>query len=161
AVAGRGSSKSWVGAFLDYNAHPVRQVQHFGRHAASTAIPTRIMFMKRTLREVLSLSLVLTAGTVAAQAPADSESRRPGLVRVGPPAALEMKRARSTGIDLRTLSNEPEKDPVAPVSLAGGLPQIAAATATGPSTAAPATLSNFPGLDFANWGSRRPPDPVG
>ena len=117
--------------------------------------------MKRTLREVLSLSLVLTAGTVAAQAPADSESRRPGLVRVGPPAALEMKRARSTGIDLRTLSNEPEKDPVAPVSLAGGLPQIAAATATGPSTAAPATLSNFPGLDFANWGSRRPPDPVG
>src|SRR5215468_2695354 len=96
--------------------------------------------MKRALPAVLFLSL-LTAGAADAQAP----------------TALEMKRARSTTIDLRTLSQESVVEP--PILPAGATVAGAPATRTNPP--APAPLSSFAGLDFTNFGSRRPPDPTG
>jgi hypothetical protein len=116
--------------------------------------------MMRTLRDVLVLLLVVAGGAIPAQATVESEPSPAALARVGPAVALQITRAGSTTIDLRTLATDARKAPMEPAAPAGGAPQ-GAALAPGSSAAAPAALSSFAGLDFANWGSRRPPDTVG
>jgi uncharacterized repeat protein (TIGR01451 family) len=80
-----------------------------------------------------------------------------------------MRRAASTTMDLRLLPRtlprrreRPEREAprLNPVELPGG-PAPSAPVLPGPSAPAPSTLSNFLGLDFANWGAGRPPDPNG
>jgi hypothetical protein len=93
------------------------------------------MLMKPILGGALALLVVAGAGMGAEAA---------GDVRAAAPTEQQMKRAASITLDLRTLAFQ------------GG-----AAAATGASAPAPAALSSFPGLDFANWGSRRPPDANG
>ncbi len=114
--------------------------------------------------------LLFVAASGFAQDAGDVPASREGSISVGPPTELRMSLAGHTTIDVRNLSTarprrrsrpRGEEPAVQPVALPGGIAQIAAPPETEASTAAPPTLSNFLGLDFATWGSGRPPNPVG
>jgi len=99
----------------------------------------------------LSLMLAVTAATAAQ------------------PVETSLKRAGSSMVDLRDLPDskpeiryqpEPEAPPVEREELPGGLPDTPA-KAPGLQAAAPSALTSFLGLDFANWGSGRPPNTAG
>ena len=121
---------------------------------------------------LLPLLLFVTVGSVAAQDPGDVEASRPGLAPFGPPIELQLKRARSTTMDLRLLPQTPPRKRERPereepelnaVELPGGRgPTISAPVGVpGPSAPAPPTIMNFDGLDFAGWGAGHPPDTNG
>jgi len=96
----------------------------------------------------------------------------PGPVSAGPPREGSMPRAGSPQLDLRFLPQAPlirqerperEVPVIIPVTVAGKvvLPNPNNTTAPVLSAPSPSPSVNFPGLDFATWGSGHPPDPVG
>jgi hypothetical protein len=118
----------------------------------------------RILRAISLGAVFLTAAanSVAAQQSADLVNQ-PGPIAVGSPLELKMTRAASSDLDLRLLpqtaperQERPEREPppVTPVELPGGPPAAALAAVPGPNAPAPATIVNFDGLDFLNWGHR-------
>jgi uncharacterized repeat protein (TIGR01451 family) len=125
--------------------------------------------MKRALCILLLpfLFFVTAAGTVA-QGPVDADPAGP--VRFGGPTETVMKRAGSTTLDLRSLPQTPptkllrperKEPPIDRVLLPGRVPEPSAPVEPGRSAPAPAPLLDFDGLDFDDWGSGFPPDPVG
>ena len=96
----------------------------------------------------------------------------PGPVSAGPPTAGSMPRAGSPQLDLRFLPQAPlirqerperEVPIIIPVTVAGKvvLPNPGNTTAPVLNAPSPSPSVNFPGLDFATWGSGHPPDTVG
>ncbi len=112
----------------------------------------------------------LAVESVFAQVSVDAEAVP--TATAAPSRAIEMRltRASSTSIDLRSLPDtppprreRPERDPpeTVPTTLPGGPIAGPAPAATVPSAPAPSPIANFLGLDFAAFGSGRPPDTVG
>jgi hypothetical protein len=97
----------------------------------------------------------------------------PGPVSAGPPTAGSMPRAGSPQLDLRFLpqallirQERPEREVpvIIPVTVEGKVvvpPNPDSTTAPVLNAPSPSPSVNFPGLDFATWGSGHPPDPVG
>jgi uncharacterized repeat protein (TIGR01451 family) len=120
---------------------------------------------------LLSLLLLLvTAGVVRAQGSGDVEVTRPGPTAFGPPRELQMKRAGSTTLDLRSLPQtapekmereEREEPEPNPVELPGGPTAEIPEVVPGPAAPAPAPSVSFDGLDFLTWGAGHPPDTNG
>jgi len=96
----------------------------------------------------------------------------PGPGSAGPPTEGSMRRAGSPQLDLRLLPQTPpiredrperEGPVVNPVTIEGKVvvPPTSGTAAPALNVPAPSPSASFPGLDFANWGSGRPPDTVG
>lgn len=88
------------------------------------------------------------------------------------PVELIMRRGASTRLDLRNLPQTPAKQrerpereapPLNPSAVEGqpAPPQPSAPVEPVRTAAAPPTIMNFEGLDFANWGAGHPPDTNG
>jgi hypothetical protein len=97
-----------------------------------------------------------------------------GPITVGPPVELHITKAHGKKFDLRSLPfippvkrerperEEPNANPLPLQTTLGTTPaQAAAPTPPFRAAAAPAPLSSFDGLDFANWGAGHPPDTNG
>lgn len=122
--------------------------------------------MKRFLVALLCLFSCFSAA--AAQELENSAQRSPVS---GSPVELQMKRAGSTKLNLRSLPEKPRREfekpergepPFNPVEVPGA-PTAAQVPSVNPERNAPAPppLIDFDGLDRENWGSGSPPDPVG
>ena len=125
------------------------------------------------MKHVLMAALLALSGFVvadsSAQVPVRDGATVPTPAAAGKPVETRLLSAGSASIDLRTLSSNPprrrfrperEEPEVDRIALPGGLPEVAAPLPV-PAAPAPAPISNFLGLDFANWGAGRPPDTVG
>ena len=126
--------------------------------------------MKRFLSGLLVAASCAIAIAPMAQVPTEGQPIRPQPESHGKPREESMTRAGSMSIDLRKLPpgkvekhERPEREPpeIVPIELPGSIPQPPAAPVLGPSAPAPAPLTNYDGLDFANWGAGHPPDTNG
>jgi len=119
---------------------------------------------------LFSLLLFVTAGSIAAQDPGEAEVTRPGPTPFGQPIELQLTKAGSTDLDLRSLPQTPpekmerpemEEPEPHPVELRGGPTINAPVIPPGPTAPAPPPIASFDGLDFATWGGGHPPDTNG
>ena len=126
--------------------------------------------MKRALSVVAIVVGFIVAGALAAQEREAARVTAPAARFSGRPAQLELRRAGSMTMDLRTLPQtrapmlerpEREEPEIERVELPGGPPQVAAPSTLVAAAAAPPPSLDFAGLDFATWGAGHPPDTVG
>ena len=126
--------------------------------------------MKRIFAPWLVLLTCALSGGAAAQTSSDPIATSGALPAVGAPIESAMRRAGSTNLDLRKLPKtaprkqerpEREEPDPNPVELPGSPSINAPVGSPGPTVQAPAPITNFDGLDFANWGAGHPPDTNG
>src|SRR5438445_5578843 len=156
-----------------YSGGPIQANLQSGEGARAPSIQIQPSSIKdhpmKRFAPVFVLLLLATSTLFAQEVPANPSAPPP--VNVGKPTELSMRRAGSSRIDLRALSQtppekrerpeleEPESTPTA-ITGVGESPVYVPSVPTRVAPAPP-PIGSFAGLDFQNWGAGHPPDTNG